>query len=96
MLPFRHLFLRNAKHFICPYKSISFNLRCYTMTAVADLRKGDFIDYNGKTMIVQSQSSTHQGRASRTFSVMIRSILTFTCLADYEGIRNRNHDHHQT
>lgn len=38
-------------------------------TAVADLRKGDWIEHNGKVLVVQSVSSTHSGRGARSFLV---------------------------
>lgn len=38
-------------------------------TNVADLRKGDWIDYDSKVLIVQAVTSAHSGRGARSFLV---------------------------
>lgn len=38
-------------------------------TAVADLRKGDWIEHEGKVLVVHQVSSSHSGRGSRQFAV---------------------------
>lgn len=38
-------------------------------TAVADLRKGDWIEHEGKIVVVHQVNSSHSGRGSRQFAV---------------------------
>lgn len=38
-------------------------------TNIADLRRGDWIEHEGKTFVVQQINSAHSGRGSRQFLV---------------------------
>lgn len=43
-------------------------------TNVGDLKKGDWIDHEGKFLVIQSVTSTHSGRGARSFLVSIHII----------------------
>lgn len=40
-------------------------------TCVSELRKGDWIEYEGKTFVVHQVNSSHSGRGSRQFAVRV-------------------------
>lgn len=64
--------------------------RRWIKTDVSDLRKGDYIDYNGRVMVVQLLTSIHTGRGARAFNVHRSSFsLTQTCIAAAKGAGQR-------
>lgn len=44
-------------------------------SSASELRKGDYINYDGKAMVISNISSSCSGRGSRTFSIQLKCII---------------------
>ena len=61
MLPLRHSLKRLT--------SLPLSFKRSVMTDIINLRKGDYVEHNGKAMTIQNINSTHTGRGARSYTV---------------------------